>query len=404
MSVINKMLQELDKRHATPDPEAPGIQDSGNLAQQVRPVKAAALGSVLFWRVMAGLMVVVVGWVIWVVWQIMPRSVVTDQAYQALAQGRPPVQAARQAAVPVAAQAPAPSPAAPPQSVSATPSATPPAPAAPPETSKIDMLRLATEIAVPIPRRAGKSAQAKPADKETVPAAKAEVGAVKLTESTAERMPTTQTPLPRARAAAAAPALGRIDKRVDVTPGERAESEFRRAMGLINQGRMAEGMDGLKATLAADPTYDLARQTLVALLLESRRTDEAAVLLQDGLAINAANIGYGMLLARIYVERGDAAGALALLQKFEAGARTNGEYRAFVAALYQRLGRHAEAIEQYRGALMLSGGVGAWWVGLGISQDALDRHADATESFQRAKGTGTLSTDLLAFVDRRLKQ
>ena len=46
---------------------------------------------------------------------------------------------------------------------------------------------------------------------------------------------------------------------------------------------VAEGMDGLRASLAADPAYEVARQTFVALLLEAKRTNEAATALQEGL-------------------------------------------------------------------------------------------------------------------------
>jgi len=200
------------------------------------------------------------------------------------------------------------------------------------------------------------------------------------------------------------PDAGRIDKRVDATPREGAEAEFRRAMALVNQGRMAEGMDGLRATLSLDPTYEVARQTLVALLLEAKRTDEAAGLLQQALALNPANVGYAMLLARIHVDNGELQRALGLLQKTESAGQSNAEYHAFVAALYQRLDRHTEAVAKYQGALRLTGGVGAWWVGLGISQEALDRKHDAAESFARAKATGNLSGELLVYVDRRLKQ
>jgi len=395
MSVINKMLQDLDKRHAASNPAAPGGPNSGDMAQQVRPVKAPAIGSNLFWRVMAGIMVVVVAWVIWVMWQIMPRSVVTDRAYQSLVKLRaapqPPASvtaavAASEPAQPGAVAAPqAPAPAASQPAATATPARKP---AAQPEPAKIDMLRMATEIVTPIGGRNARNARSVPPARSTETTA-----SLKLDASA-----------PGRRAVTAAPDPGSIDKRVDTTPRERAESEFRRAMTHVNQGRMAEGMDGLRSALVADPAYEPARQTLVALLLEAKRTDEAAGLLQAGLAINPANTGYTMLLARIHVERGDPSRALALLQKSEAAAQANAEYRAFVAALHQRLGRHAEAVEQYLGALRLTPGVGAWWVGLGISQEALSRQQDATESFQRAKGTGNLNAELLAYVERRLQQ
>jgi hypothetical protein len=36
----------------------------------------------LFWRIIAGLMVVIIGWIVWVLYQITPRSVVTPLVYE----------------------------------------------------------------------------------------------------------------------------------------------------------------------------------------------------------------------------------------------------------------------------------------------------------------------------------
>lgn len=39
----------------------------------------------LFWRIIAGLMLIVIGWIVWVLYQITPRSVVTPLVYEAQA-------------------------------------------------------------------------------------------------------------------------------------------------------------------------------------------------------------------------------------------------------------------------------------------------------------------------------
>jgi hypothetical protein len=41
-----------------------------------------------FWRILAGLMLLMAAWVAWVAYQIMPASLVTPAAYDALAQAR----------------------------------------------------------------------------------------------------------------------------------------------------------------------------------------------------------------------------------------------------------------------------------------------------------------------------
>src|SRR5581483_1893206 len=199
------------------------------------------------------------------------------------------------------------------------------------------------------------------------------------------------------------PAPGQIDRRASGTARERAAAEFRRAVGLINSGRVAEGLDGLRAALKIDPSYDEVRQTLVALLIEAKRMDEAATVLRAGLALEPSNTGFAVLLARVLVEHNDVAGALGLLQQHAAAGEGDPQYHAFAAALYQRLERHGDAVAEYQAALKLAPNAGVWWLGLGISQQALNRPKEAVQAFQRAKASGTLAPDLAAFTDKRLK-
>lgn len=418
MSIINRMLQELDRRHAAEGPStAPGTSP-GKLAGNVRTVKPARTGLSAFWWIAALVVLVAAAGVAYVTWygpyrQAASRVAPASPGPKTPAAPRGPAAAAPPAPGP--ASAPAAPPATPPPGTPATQGAQAEAPLQQPP--KVDMLRLATEIDTPVAERRAAPARAAPprssVDRETVrakppPAPEKATAAPAQTPSPAT--PHAAQPAPSKPVASlhalrgAATDHGRIDKRVSQSTRDRAEGEFRRAMTFVNQGRMSEGMDGLRSALALDPTYEEARQTLVSLLLEAKRTDDAAVALEEGLSLNSFNSGFAMLLARIRVERGNLGGALDLLQKHESAAQANGEYRAFVAALLQRLNRHDEAIREYLAALTIAPGVGAWWIGLGISQEASSRGKEAAESFRRAKLTGTLNTNLAAYADQRLRQ
>ena len=450
MSLINKMLQELDKRHAVDDGGKPAIPaNAKTLAQQLRPVKVRRDFGEAFWRVMAGLMLVVVCWIAWLLWQITPRPVVTELAFQAKGTLRTeaPAQVAEapaqlpQAQVVVVEPAPASNlavaaPTAVAPSIAVTPMekasaavnpalalapAGPVVPVAPPvgaagkpsDPAKIDMLKLATEITTPIPERRARLAAPKteqkaraisPTDAKTLAA----VAAVAPVAPVASPQP--QPPVPAARTAATAAASkapagdGKIERRNNASARDRADTEFRRAMAFVNQGRIAEAMESLHSTLAIDPAHEAARQTAVGRQLESRRVDEALHLLQDGLALNPAQTGFAMLLARIQVERGDLNGALATLQKHGSAAAANADYLAFSAAILQRLSRHKEAADVYQAVLRLQPGSGVWWMGLGISLQAQKQPGEAAEAFKRARSVGTLSPELAVFVDQRIKQ
>jgi len=389
MSLINKMLQDLDRRHAAQG-DAGGLAGSQNaaLAQHLRPVKSERKISESFWYIMGALMLGAVAWMAWVMWQLMPRPLATELAYQSVqVKDGVPKLAVPPAAVsapdsPVAAKSPAPATI---PSVLTPPvqraAATVPRAA---EAPKPDMLRLATELSIPVlVKRDRPDAKTSRQKSKTAATLKTATGA---------------------RTAATVPDPGKIDRRGNATPQERADAEFRRAYEWVNQGRLAEAMEGFRVVLSIDPAHEQARQTMIALLLEAKRVNDAAALLQEGLALAPGNSVFATLLARIMVERNDIPGALALLQKHSPAAGGNADYHAFVAALYQRLGKHKEAIGEYQIALGLAPTAGLWWVGMGISSQAAARPKEALDAFNRAKATGNLAPDLVTFVDQRLNQ
>ena len=80
MSLINKMLRDLDKRHAAQDG---ATAPAGGLSRHMRPVSGRTFASDFFWRTMAVTMLFAVGWVAWLVWQLTPpHPIVTDLAYE----------------------------------------------------------------------------------------------------------------------------------------------------------------------------------------------------------------------------------------------------------------------------------------------------------------------------------
>src|SRR5690242_18943901 len=138
MSVINKVLQDLDRRQAAPE---------GAAAAQphVQAVPREAPGREWFWRTLAVDVVVALACVSWVAYQIMPRPIVTELAYKS----------AEEAQARAALVRPAANPAAP---VPVAPEPTPPAPA--PEPALAAPAPAATEASPSLPAAAGAAAPA----------------------------------------------------------------------------------------------------------------------------------------------------------------------------------------------------------------------------------------------------
>lgn len=351
MSVVNQMLRDLDRRRG-----------SENAAVYGQHLQTASGGS---WRkamIVIGLFILLA--LIALIYLLLPQ---TQQTPPVAVQ--PPPQ--KIVAAPVAE---APVPQAMPEEKPAVPAAEPlvlPPPAPAPAPAPAPVVE-----APPPPKKA-----VAPAPPPTVIAAPAE-------------------PKPAAAQVQSGPT--KIDVRPS-TPARTAESEFKRAVALINQGRGDEARTALGEALKLDARHEGARQTLAVMQMEAGLHEEAQAVLNEGLKLNPAQSNFALLLARMKVERGDTAGGLEVLRQYAAPAANNAQYRAFTAALLQRLERHSEAIEEYQAALKLAPNMAVWWMGLGLSYEAAGQTRDAAEAFGRARISGTLSPELNEFVERKLQ-
>ncbi len=198
----------------------------------------------------------------------------------------------------------------------------------------------------------------------------------------------------------AAKAASTTSAGVALTNGQRAEAEYRRGLSALQEGRNGEAMAALEQAVRLEPTHDAARQTLVGLLVEARRPEEAMRHLQVGLTLEPRQPAMAMLLARLQIERGIS--GVETLMRTLPYATGNSEYHAFLAGVLARESRHQEAVEQYRNALRAAPQNGTWWIGLAISLQSEKRDGEALDAYKRAKASGSLTPELAAFADRKI--
>jgi MSHA biogenesis protein MshN len=372
MSVINKMLQDLDRRQALGAAADP----------VVRPQATRAGGREWFWRVLVVLLTAALAWMGWVAVQLLPRKpLATELAFQAAAEAQTRA-AAKQAAPPPVAAAPAASAAIDPAAAPAEepkPAAAP-APAAP---APSDALRLALQLETPV-----RETQPEPVKPEAVKVEPPKPAAAK----------------PKAAPPQAAPAKGTVDKRDRArSAADTAEAHFRRAALLLNHGRVSEAQDQLVAALRADASHAAARQAYVAVLLEQQRVDMARRVLQEGLAMDPEQPTFALALARIHTEQRDYLAALEVMERAGSVAR-NADFQALRGAVLQRLSRHGDAVEAYQNALR--GGAqqqATTWIGFGISLEALGRRNEAVQAYRRALAEGPIAPEAREYAQGRAR-
>lgn len=370
MSLINRMLQDLEKRNASAGRTAP-------LSGEVRAV--AASQSTRWWPVVALGAVLAIALAV-AVWMFFNRTV--PAAAVVVAPPASPVQTAPAAAVPPAPVAPVEQAVAELQSV--------PSPEA--ENTGVARrlpgldMRLMLPPQPPAMSQADKSAPAG----ERVPESPA---AVRPAENVAQAKPAIKGP-----AGAASSALK------TTSASQQSDNLYRQAVSTLQQGRVAEAQDMLRKALDLNPRNLNARQVLVGLMVEAGHQEEAVALLKEGLKISPEQTGFSMALARLQVETGDVKAAISVLEQALPFAGDHAEYQGFFAALLQRQDRHDEAVQHYLVALKTDPAMPTWLIGIGISLQQLGKTTDATAAFQRARDTGQLTPQLSQFVDQRLRQ
>ena len=406
MSLINKMLQDLEQRQASTPQDEPVVGE----VRSARAVTKSNTG-LLVTIMLSTVAVIVAG--VWAFLQVRSEPAVLVMA---AAPAKPTV-----IVKPVEAM-PAPAPAV------VTPVVTAPAPVAAPkvEVPKVEAPKVEAPALVK-PKETVVAKAPEPAPAKAVapvveaksapvvvpkPAPPVEAKAAPVVEPKPVPVAVAAVPPPKAEALPPAekqparPVAVAADSRPQksVSPQQLSENLYKQSVSLVQQGKTSEARDTLRQSLEAAPRNVAARQMLVGLLVESGNGDAAMALLRDGLKIQPEQGGLSINLARLQLEKADTAGAMATLEQGLPAVGDDPQYHAFYAAMLQRASRHDEAVKHYLAALRTDPSMPNWLVGIGISLQATGKESDAIEAFQRAKDSGQLPAQLLAFVDQRLGQ
>jgi MSHA biogenesis protein MshN len=437
MSVINKMLRDLDDRGGLgPRNFEEGIHDVERVARQPAE-ESRPWGKVI--AGVAGIAVVLAAGAWYFLQPGAPARVAQSKPAPPPAQPGPAAAATPAAPKPAPAEptpappAPAPVASTPPPAAAVTVTQAPPPPA--PAPKKAEPAPQAGMLAIPAAARESVAASntaiakreeaVKATPLRTEPAkvelAKVEAPAPKPAPPKAEPIAKAEAPPPKPapakaepppQVAAAAPSSSEPQGRISIDRGNRstltgtprANAEYRSANDLLAQNRVEAAIGRYADALGYDPRHVQARQSLVVLLLEQGRVAEAEGLIREGITLVPQQASWPMLLARMQVQAGDAKGALETLERSAPNAQGNAEYHAFLATLMQMQGRHREAIGQYEASLKASPESGRALAGLAISLEQEQRIPEAREAYRRAQAASGLGRELEAYVERKVKQ
>lgn len=182
---------------------------------------------------------------------------------------------------------------------------------------------------------------------------------------------------------------------------ENAEASYRQAVRLLDQGRTDEALRQLRGALAAHPKHIKARELAAGIELQIGHWREAEKLLEEGLRQVQNHYLFARMLARVYVDHGAEGKALAVMESAIPSGSDDAEFSALLGLLYQRAGRHADAVKAYERAVALQPKDGRTWLGFAISLEATEQWGAAKKAYRQAQ-TSDLPPSLARYAEQRL--
>jgi MSHA biogenesis protein MshN len=196
------------------------------------------------------------------------------------------------------------------------------------------------------------------------------------------------------------PLPARVDKRLPAsTPELRAHALYGAALEAAQAGQSRAAIAKAQEALAAYPPHTAARQLAAALEQETGGAGRAIGLLKDGLALAPGQPALALALARVQAQQGLADDALATLEQH---AVPGAEAQGLRGGVLARRADYAGALGAYEAAARAQPQNSLWWLGLGVSLEALGEPARARIAFGKAQALGLAREDLSQYVQERL--
>lgn len=207
-----------------------------------------------------------------------------------------------------------------------------------------------------------------------------------------------QSPSGAAQTAVAEAPAGPVEIDIKSTnPNSASINQLEYAVQLINSGRTAKAEALLQGLLGGVQDYT-AREHLLALYGRQRQSGRKQRLLRGSMVRYPDAALFKTEYARSLFQ---SAAYRAVIEFFANETNIDVTQQALVAASYQRLDEHQDAIKHYQMALAQDTNNARNWIGLAISQENTAALEEALNSYRRAARLGGLNGRLRAFVASR---
>jgi len=185
-------------------------------------------------------------------------------------------------------------------------------------------------------------------------------------------------------------------------PTAKSDGARQKVRNALRDGDKVLAIARLQQLVASEPENISFRKKLASLLFAQGSDAQAGEILVHGVATHPGRSDLRLMLARLYVQQKNNEEAIALLEGFEPSVDTQKEYWAFRAVLAQKLGKYTLAKNDYLQLTRSNPSKASWWLGLAIALDRLGHKTEALEAYRQANDKEQLPSAVATFMLQRI--
>ena len=182
-------------------------------------------------------------------------------------------------------------------------------------------------------------------------------------------------------------------------PEEALKAQIRQA---LSQNDTPMAVQLLRTLIRQQPDNVAARKRLAALYFSAGRTTDAQQLLQQTVADMPADSSVRLMYARLLVQQNETKLAYYTLQDVNDYAQPSIELLGYRASLAQKLGLLDDALQDYAQLVVLDSQTAKWWLGQAVVADKQGYTALALSSYREALSLRQLEDGIEQFIRQRL--
>jgi MSHA biogenesis protein MshN len=158
----------------------------------------------------------------------------------------------------------------------------------------------------------------------------------------------------------------------------------------------------LHTLLETEPDNIKARKKLASLHFAQGNYTQSKQLLVRGIELHPAKSDLRLMLARLFMVQKESSQAMKTLTEFQPSGDNQTEYLAYRAALAQQFKQTMLAKSDYQTLTNIESDNAKWWLGLAIAEDQLGEMNLALQAYNRASSLGQLDRSVHEFIQQRI--